>query len=473
MKILAWLSLVLAALGVLFYFARSSGTQSISHPGQNKFVQDQANLLDPERVAHLDEYLAALLRDTDIELMVLSLPSLKGQTAASAAGEVFESWKVGSRSKANRGVLFLVAVNEQQVRFSVSYGLEAIFPDAFISYIEHEQMLPYFNQGSVGIGFEATIEMIAGRGFQKVLQKAYNPQESGQQTVMGYHQGGAGAQTAVKIGSLPAGGNEMNLSQNIRAYFSAQPSAEQAWQRFLEINSRQISDPELGLYSEESKQMLRSRPYTKAAMDSISKSYQGKKYIIREKEGRAAITFPDDPNHLLAPWFFQKSADGWQFDGKTFMDTVQFNHLNQWRFKQMKHPYTFAFDNYSFDKHGFAFYKKPRTWLGCSWYWTNYQGSGVLVINVTPGTPAEIAGIEVGDYIMSIEGQSVSKPAELSKLIRSRQAGDKVKLEIVRGALTEPVKVRLDNGQWQEVAAKTVLDTPKKLTLEPVLSLKE
>ncbi len=473
---MAYGSVRMIAFTLLIIVAAPSGcrrAERFAHPGLDKFVADEASVLEQQSIGHLNEYLGALLRDADIEVTVLSVPSLNGQTIQSLAGEVFEAWKVGRRSRANRGVLFLMAVREQQVRFAVSYGLESVFPDAFISYIEHEQMLPYFKQGTVRIGFEAAVEMIAGRGFKKIEQKEYDPMQIGQQTVMGHHQGGAGAQMVFDQNSAAKGGNEVNLAQDVRAYFSAQPSAEQAWQRFLELNSRRISDPDLGLYTENSKQMIRTRPMTPAGMDLIAQNYRGQNYSVKEKDDRAVVLFPDDANHMLAPWFFLRGPSGWQFDGRTFFEIVGFNHRNQWHFRQTLHPYAFAFENYSFDRNGFAFRRKPRVWLGCTWYWANYEGSGVLVTEVQSGTPAEAAGIEVGDYIMSIDGRAVAKPAELSSAVRNHQAGDRVKLVIVRGALAAPVQVRYDNGEWKHVVARTVLSKPQHLTVEAVLSMRE
>ena len=57
----------------------------------------------------------------------------------------------------------MIAEEEEEVRLEVSYGLEGIFTDAFVSYIEHEQMVPYFQRGRVGEGIEATVELVARR----------------------------------------------------------------------------------------------------------------------------------------------------------------------------------------------------------------------------------------------------------------------------------------------------------------------
>ena len=57
-------------------------------------------------------------------------------------------------------------------------------------------------------------------------------------------------------------------------------------------------------------------------------------------------------------------------------------------------------------------------------------GPGVLVAEVISGTPAENAGMEPGDRILSIDGESVQSGARLAAIIQSHQPGDKVSLEV-------------------------------------------
>jgi putative serine protease PepD len=57
---------------------------------------------------------------------------------------------------------------------------------------------------------------------------------------------------------------------------------------------------------------------------------------------------------------------------------------------------------------------------------------GVLVQVVTAGSPAEQAGLRVGDLVVAIDGQAVATTGELGARIRSHQPGDKITLKIVR-----------------------------------------
>jgi S1-C subfamily serine protease len=56
---------------------------------------------------------------------------------------------------------------------------------------------------------------------------------------------------------------------------------------------------------------------------------------------------------------------------------------------------------------------------------------GAAVVNVAPGGPAETAGIEVGGVIVSFDGETVDSSKELGELIRAREPGDAVDIEVV------------------------------------------
>jgi serine protease Do len=75
-------------------------------------------------------------------------------------------------------------------------------------------------------------------------------------------------------------------------------------------------------------------------------------------------------------------------------------------------------------------------------------GSGVTVSSVVAGSPADQAGLKVGDTITTVDGHKVTKGAELVAEIASRKPGQKVQLGFLR------------NGKAQETTV-TVADRAK------------
>ncbi len=57
---------------------------------------------------------------------------------------------------------------------------------------------------------------------------------------------------------------------------------------------------------------------------------------------------------------------------------------------------------------------------------------GAVVLSVVPDGPADLAGIEVGDVVVTFGGEAVSRSEQLGELIRARQPGDEVPVELVR-----------------------------------------
>jgi serine protease Do len=70
-------------------------------------------------------------------------------------------------------------------------------------------------------------------------------------------------------------------------------------------------------------------------------------------------------------------------------------------------------------------------------------GSGVTVANVTSGSPAEQAGLKIGDTITSVDGREVKTGDDLVADIASRKPGSKAKLAFVRNGKKEEATVTI------------------------------
>ncbi|MGY4707543.1 Do family serine endopeptidase [Candidatus Bipolaricaulota sp. J31] len=81
-------------------------------------------------------------------------------------------------------------------------------------------------------------------------------------------------------------------------------------------------------------------------------------------------------------------------------------------------------------------------------------GSGVLVSDVIPGSPAEKAGIQRGDIITAVDGKSVHNTNELQLEIMYRRPGDEVTVDLIREGKTLTVQVVLGVRPTQEELAR-------------------
>jgi serine protease Do len=71
------------------------------------------------------------------------------------------------------------------------------------------------------------------------------------------------------------------------------------------------------------------------------------------------------------------------------------------------------------------------------------SGTGVTVSSVVAGSPADQAGLKVGDTITSVDGKKVSKGSELVADIASRKPGAKVNLTFLRNGKSQETSVTI------------------------------
>lgn len=116
-----------------------------------RWVVDNARLLLREDKAALEAELSAYAARTGNQIVVLTVPGLRGEAIGAYANRVAREWGVGQKDK-NNGVLIVVAKAEGRVRFEVGRGIEDRLPDLLAARIQKETMVPLFRQGRFGPG---------------------------------------------------------------------------------------------------------------------------------------------------------------------------------------------------------------------------------------------------------------------------------------------------------------------------------
>jgi S1-C subfamily serine protease len=80
----------------------------------------------------------------------------------------------------------------------------------------------------------------------------------------------------------------------------------------------------------------------------------------------------------------------------------------------------------------------PHAWLG---FYPQAHEGGVIVSGVVEGGPADRAGLEKGDLVVSVDGEPVTSLRELYHALWRRRAGDAVTLQVLRSAAIHVVEV--------------------------------
>jgi len=135
------------------------GEQSL--PALTGRVVDQADLIGPAGEATLVSKLAALESDTSDQLVIVTLPDLKGETVEETGLRLGKGWGIG-RQDLDNGVLLVVAPKERKVRIEVGEGLEGLLTDARAADII-QRMLPQFKAGRYEDGIALGVNAITER----------------------------------------------------------------------------------------------------------------------------------------------------------------------------------------------------------------------------------------------------------------------------------------------------------------------
>ncbi len=123
-------------------------------------VNDLADMIPAEARQRLEDSLRDLEDRTTVQMAVLTVPSLEGDSLEDFSMRVAETWQLGQRDKDN-GVLLLVARDERAMRLEVGYGLEGTLSDALSGRILDTLVRPRFRAGDFAGGIGAAVDAVA------------------------------------------------------------------------------------------------------------------------------------------------------------------------------------------------------------------------------------------------------------------------------------------------------------------------
>jgi serine protease Do len=93
---------------------------------------------------------------------------------------------------------------------------------------------------------------------------------------------------------------------------------------------------------------------------------------------------------------------------------------------------------------------------------------GVLVTGVIPGSPAERAGLEVGDRIVGVDGKATATDKALRDALHEHEAGQRVTVEVMRDGDRRRIEVTLgERHELRGFARDNVLALPDGVMIEP------
>ncbi len=84
----------------------------------------------------------------------------------------------------------------------------------------------------------------------------------------------------------------------------------------------------------------------------------------------------------------------------------------------------------------------PHAWVG---FFSQAHDGGLVITGIVPSGPADQAGIERGDFIVSVDGQGVHTLRELYLALRRRAPGERVRVQVLRAGALRACDVEAGN----------------------------
>ncbi|WP_170172761.1 TPM domain-containing protein [Hymenobacter rigui] len=146
-----FLLLLLLLVGSATFTARAQSANGLpARPAPFRFITDEAQLLNPADAKTLETGLRRYADQNGTQIVVVTVPSLGGQSAAEYARALGTSWGIGQRDK-NNGVVVLLSKQERALSIQAGSGLRSrLTPEVTDRVIS--QMTPRFKQGNYFAG---------------------------------------------------------------------------------------------------------------------------------------------------------------------------------------------------------------------------------------------------------------------------------------------------------------------------------
>ena len=404
--------------GAIFFFSQEQNGHMLCY---KDLVCDSQEILGKDKLIEVERYHTALLNQYDIDLRVMT-----GSLSTAQIIKLFKDAEIGERSKTRKGVLLVIDEKLNSVRFEISAGLDAVYTDSFVSFIQRNQMIPFFKANQVGNGILATTELIVNRAQQAEKGAEFIPLSQLPQNLAI----GAGAQASANIGTGYETPEEKgNKISAIKNGLSPLDIVALYHQSLGEGNSAY----NLPIFSQASQQVRKNWVITPAQMQNELNTFKNCnvfKEVILEEKGLAAVLYNVDQRQC-SPYLFVLEEGEWRIDLITMMNSIRFNVSNEWHLDLKKSiPHADVFDDWNFNHNGYPFPMKKMRW-GMT-VETDRREDITIIKKIYPNSPVSSLPLKENDIILDWNG--IQKPSykDVISSMDKLESNEKVKINLLR-----------------------------------------
>lgn len=275
-------------------------------------VFDAAGVLPPADVPRFEQYMGHIHRESDVDVRFVFVRDAGGRRLEDLATSLVAELGIGGRTREERGVLLLYDMASRRLKIEVGYGLEGVFPDAFVNYLAQDHARLFFASGNLSVGLRLMLRLLQHRIREAVLGESFDPTVLEGLPSALHLSGGAGVTSAVPrvegAAAVPAG----RVDAALRERFVAQDSPHETYARYLEWLAQPVYDPQVDFFTQDTRRYLAGFPLSPAYAEFILLGERGKLFRVVERGDLAILYFTSTP--FTSPHFFVREGGKWRMD---------------------------------------------------------------------------------------------------------------------------------------------------------------
>lgn len=252
-----------------------------------------------------------IARESDVDVRIVIVPRVAAKTIEQTAVDLFEELQIGGGTGDRRGLLILYDMEGKRLKVGVGYGLEAHFPDAFISYLAHDHARMFFESGDLSLGLRLMLRLLQHRIREAVIGNDFDPRVVERLERSGTLSGGAGATATMwaVAGMTPRAANIADATTRV---FNAKDTPEETYSTYLEWLGQPVRDANADFLTPGSRLFVGGLPMSRAYADFIFLGEYGKSFRTAKSGNLAVLYFTGTP--FVSPHFFVKDNGKWRLD---------------------------------------------------------------------------------------------------------------------------------------------------------------
>ena len=148
------------SLAVSVFWLLSLLSFALDVPHLQGTVTDLAGILSEDGKTEIENFLLNIDDKTQLQIAVLIIDSLEGESLEDYSYRVASEWKLGSKER-DSGALLLVVFNDKKLRIETGYGIEENLTDARSSQIIRNIIAPEFRRNNYETGVFDGVQAMA------------------------------------------------------------------------------------------------------------------------------------------------------------------------------------------------------------------------------------------------------------------------------------------------------------------------